>query len=197
MAEKYDKAAHAARLIKELGALGIEVTVGKPASTKAKTTTPLVSQRVGKAYVPEMKTSPNAPTKVPAGQTYKDPGRYNPFPNRGASRPPVGPPAQSGYSPLPGGSPMSRPIPTTWPNGAPRTAGPLAGAGQLPNSPMRPGMSMGPQEWHPPMVGGPPGMAAPTYANPLIDNQDEAWPTEQPNQQAWNPMALWSMLTGR
>lgn len=68
---------------------------------------------------------------------------------------------------------------------------------QLPNSPILPNMSMGPQEWRPPMVGGPPGMAAPTYANPLIDNQDAAWPTQDPNQQAWNPFSLWSMLQGR
>jgi hypothetical protein len=73
-------------------------------------------------------------------------------------------------------------------------------ANQLPNSPIRPGMmSMGPQEWRPPMVGGPPGMPAPTYANPLIDNQDAAWPTEEPNQQAWNPFAGWTLdnLLGR
>jgi hypothetical protein len=125
----------------------------------------------------------------------------------GFTRGPGGLPQQSGPR-LGGGGPTMpgrgytpslnpQQVPTTWPNGAPRNMGPLAGAGQFPNSPMLP--QQGPQEWRPPMVGGPPGMPAPTMPNALIDNQDAAWPTEEPNQQAWNPFAGWTLdrLLGR
>jgi hypothetical protein len=100
---------------------------------------------------------------------------------------PMGAPAMPGQGYTPSLNPQQ--VPTTWPNGAPRNMGPLAGAGQMPNSPMLP--QQGPEEWRPPMTAplpsahrgmielGPPGS---------IGAQG---PEEE--QRGWNPWGNWTL----
>jgi hypothetical protein len=191
MAEKYDKAAHAARLIAELGNLGIKVTVGEQKA------------------IPPSKTTSSVPTstRTTTSQPYKDPGKYDPFPNKGAgmgSRTKAwSPEAQAigqgsargvtGQRPAQQGNTMQGGF-TRGPGGLPQRSGPplgrSAGYGPMPLGPVasrsayQPGLP--PNMAQPPQngpAGAPLGSFQAAYGrmggqlpnSPLLPQQAEAW----------------------
>lgn len=185
---KYDKEAHAASLIKTLTSMGFTVTRGKPASDKAKTTTPLVSQRVGKANVPPMAKSSGGPITNPAQRIAAGsapgatPARYNPFPNTPGmgGRVRVGPPGSiggggQGYSPMPGSAPA---MPQSLPPSMPSQQMPMRQPGPYDVQP-RPGVP----DW------------LAQYERPGEMMPGEGLP-QRPGEQPWMP-ALWSLMQGR
>ncbi len=211
---KYDKDAHAASLIKILSGLGYTVTKGKPASDKAKTTTPLVSQRVGKANVPPMAKSSGGPIRTPADRVAAGsaPGptsaRYNPFPNRNPQM--TGSSMQGGFSRGPGGMPQQSGPPI----GRPATGG-IGGFSPMPGGvprmpqqqlPIGPPGSIG-QPMSPAHRGmielGPPGSIGaqrpPMQGQGFGDAEMMGDPAMQEQQPPWFP-SLWSLpwkLPGR